>query len=203
MSVMVKDTNTVGDKPAYPGIRVTANGNQLVAYHTEARVTDAGVYYPITPSTEGGELYQQSFAEGNLNVFGRSTTAIEAEGEHAAQGGATAYSVCGRRVTNFTSGQGLPYASEQYYHAPGKASTMVVQVGARALTKHALNVHCGHDDINGVLDTGWIIVFGKDAQQAADQALIFIDEDIPHKVCQYRFVIFFHHFLAAVLDDIL
>ena len=141
--------------PKYPGHRVTANGNQLVAYHTEARVTDGGVYYPITPSTEGGELYQQSFAEGNLNVFGRSTTAIEAEGEHAAQGGAIAFSVCGRRVVNFTSGQGLPYASEQYYHAPGKASTMIVQVGARALTKHALNVHCGHDDINGVLDTGW------------------------------------------------
>jgi len=158
--------------PKYPGERITANGNQLVAYHTEARVTDGGVYYPITPSTEGGELYQQSFAEGNLNVFGRSTTAIEAEGEHAAQGGAIAFSVCGRRVVNFTSGQGLPYASEQYYHAPGKASTMIVQVGARALTKHALNVHCGHDDINGVLDTGWIIVFGKDAQQAADQSLI-------------------------------
>ncbi|MDA1092597.1 MAG: 2-oxoacid:acceptor oxidoreductase family protein [Acidobacteria bacterium] len=170
---MGKDaSNTAGGKPAYPGIRVTANGNQLVAYHTEARVTDGGVYYPITPSTEGGELYQQSFAEGNLNVFGRSTTAIEAEGEHAAQGGAIAYSVCGRRVVNFTSGQGLPYASEQYYHAPGKASTMIVQVGARALTKHALNVHCGHDDINGVLDTGWIIVFAKDAQQAADQSLI-------------------------------
>ena len=43
---------------------------------------------------------------------------------------------------------------------------------ARALTKHALNVHCGHDDVYGALDTGWIIVFGKDAQQAADQALI-------------------------------
>ena len=43
-------------RPAYPGTRVTANGNQLVAYHTEARVTDGGVYYPITPSTEGGEL---------------------------------------------------------------------------------------------------------------------------------------------------
>ena len=158
--------------PKFPGERLTANGNQLVAYHTEARVTDGGVYYPITPSTEGGELYQQSFAEGKLNVFGRNTTAIEAEGEHAAQGGAIAFSVCGRRVVNFTSGQGLPYASEQYYHAPGKASTMIVQVGARALTKHALNVHCGHDDINGVLDTGWIIVFGKDAQQAADQSLI-------------------------------
>lgn len=160
------------DRPRYPGIRVTANGNQLVSYHTETRVADAGVFYPITPSTEGGELYQQSFAEGRLNVFGGSTLAVEAEGEHAAQGGAIAYSVCGKRVVNFTSGQGVVYGVEQYYHAPGKCSTMVLEVAARALTKHALNVHCGHDDVYGALDTGWIIVFGKDAQQTADQALI-------------------------------
>ncbi|HEX8712676.1 MAG TPA: 2-oxoacid:acceptor oxidoreductase family protein, partial [Terracidiphilus sp.] len=156
----------------YPGIRVTANGNQLVSYHTETRVADAGVFYPITPSTEGGELFQQAFAEGKLNVFGGNTIAIETEGEHAAQGGAIAHSVCGKRVVNFTSGQGVVYGVEQYYHAPGKGSTMVLEVGARALTKHALNVHCGHDDIYGALDTGWIMVFGKDAQQAADQSLI-------------------------------
>ena len=156
----------------YPGIRVTANGNQLVSYHTETRIADAGVFYPITPSTEGGELFQQAYAEGHLNVFGHNTIAIETEGEHAAQGGAIAHSVCGKRVVNFTSGQGIVYGVEQYYHAPGKGSTMVLEVGARALTKHALNVHCGHDDIYGALDTGWIMLFGKDAQQAADQALI-------------------------------
>ncbi len=156
----------------YPGIRVTANGNQLVSYHTETRIADAGVFYPITPSTEGGELFQQAYAEGHLNVFGNNTIAIETEGEHAAQGGAIAHSVCGKRVVNFTSGQGVVYGVEQYYHAPGKGSTMVLEVGARALTKHALNVHCGHDDIYGALDTGWIMMFGKDAQQAADQALI-------------------------------
>jgi pyruvate-ferredoxin/flavodoxin oxidoreductase len=156
----------------YPGIRVTANGNQLVSYHTETRIADAGVFYPITPSTEGGELFQQAYAEGHLNVFGGNTLAIETEGEHAAQGGAIAHSVCGKRVVNFTSGQGVVYGVEQYYHAPGKGSTMVLEVGARALTKHALNVHCGHDDVYGALDTGWIMLFGKDAQQAADQALI-------------------------------
>ena len=160
------------ERPRYPGIRVTANGNQLVSYHTEARIADAGVFYPITPSTEGGELYQQAYAEGKLNVFGQNTIAIEAEGEHAAQGGAIAHSVCGKRVVNYTSGQGVVYGVEQYYHAPGKCSTMVLEVAARALTKHALNVHCGHDDVYGALDTGWIIAFGKDAQQAADQALI-------------------------------
>jgi pyruvate-ferredoxin/flavodoxin oxidoreductase len=160
------------ERPRYPGIRLTANGNQLVSYHTETRLTDAGIFYPITPSTEGGELYQQAFAEGKLNVFGHNTIAVETEGEHAAQGGAIAHSICGRRVVNFTSGQGVVYGVEQYYHAPGKCSTMVLEVAARALTKHALNVHCGHDDIYGALDTGWIMLFGKDAQQAADQALI-------------------------------
>ena len=105
-------------------------------------------------------------------MFGQSTLAVEAEGEHAAQGGAIALSVCGKRVVNFTSGQGIVYGVEQYYHAPGKCSTMVLEVVARALTKHALNVHCGHDDVYGALDTGWIVVFAKDAQQAADQALI-------------------------------
>ena len=67
------------------------------------------------------------------------------------------FAVTGRRTVNFTSGQGLAYAMEQYYHAPGKCSTMVLEVGARALTKHALNVHCGHDDVYAALDTGWTI----------------------------------------------
>jgi pyruvate-ferredoxin/flavodoxin oxidoreductase len=159
-------------KPKYPGLRVTCNGNQLVTQYVETRITEGGVFYPITPSTEGGEIYQQSYAQGELNVFGQQKIAVECEGEHAAQGGATAYSVAGRRTVNFTSGQGIVYAMEQYYHAPGKLSTMVLEVGARALTKHALNVHCGHDDFYAALDTGWTMLVAKDAQQAADQAVI-------------------------------
>ncbi len=158
--------------PKYPGIRVTCNGNQLVTQHVETRITEGGVFYPITPSTEGGEIYQQSYASGELNVFGQQKIAIECEGEHAAQGGATAFSVAGRRTVNFTSGQGIVYAMEQYYHAPGKLSTMVLEIGARALTKHALNVHCAHDDFYAALDTGWTMLVSKDAQQAADQAII-------------------------------
>ncbi|MBX3743729.1 MAG: 2-oxoacid:acceptor oxidoreductase family protein [Verrucomicrobiae bacterium] len=161
-----------GHPAPYPGIRVTCNGNYLVAQWVETRITEGGVFYPITPSTEGGEIYQQSYAQGELNVWGHPKVAVEAEGEHAAQGGATAYSVTGRRTVNFTSGQGIVYAMEQYYHAPGKLSTMVLEVGARALTKHALNVHCGHDDFYAALDTGWTMLMARDAQQAADQAII-------------------------------
>ena len=160
------------DSPRYPGIRVNCNGNQLVAEHVEIRITEGGVFYPITPSTEGGEIYQEAYAKGQLNVFGDQKIAVECEGEHAAQGGATAFSIAGHRTVNFTSGQGIAYAMEQYYHAPGKCSTMVLEVGARALTKHALNVHCGHDDFYAALDTGWTMLMAKGAQQAADQAII-------------------------------
>jgi len=138
----------------------------------EALAAEAGVFYPITPSTEMGENFQNHFAKGHLNAFGENLMAIETEGEHSAQGGAIAMSVTGKRTVNFTSGQGVVYGLEQYYHAPGKLSTMVLEVGARALTKHALNVHCGHDDVYATLDTGWNTCFAKDAQQAADQALI-------------------------------
>jgi len=165
-------------KHKYPGFHVTCSGNQLVTQYVETRITEGGVFYPITPSTEGGEIYQASFATGELNVWGQQKVAAETEGEHAAQGGATAFAVTGRRTVNFTSGQGIVYAMEQYYHAPGKLSTMVLQVGARALTKHALNVHCAHDDIYAALDVGWIMLMARDAQQAADQAIIL------RKVCE-------------------
>lgn len=167
MDAKVKEKITV----KYPGKRITTNGNQLVV-GAEIMMSEAGVFYPITPSTEMGENFQLAYAKGQLNAFGQSLTAIEAEGEHAAQGGAIAMSVTGKRVVNFTSGQGVVYGIEQYYHAPGKLSTMVVELGARALTKHALNVHCGHDDLYAALDTGWIITFAIDAQQAVDQAII-------------------------------
>jgi len=104
----------------YPGIRITANGNQLVSYHTETRIADAGVFYPITPSTEGGELFQQAYARDTLNVFGHNTIAIETEGEHAAQGGAIAHSVCGKRVVNFTSGQAWSTASSSTTMLPAR-----------------------------------------------------------------------------------
>jgi pyruvate-ferredoxin/flavodoxin oxidoreductase len=44
-----KGAAPAGVKPRFPGIRITTNGNQLVAYHTEARITEGGVFYPITP----------------------------------------------------------------------------------------------------------------------------------------------------------
>src|SRR3990172_3230437 len=59
-----------------------------------------------------------------------------------------------------------------FFEPAGKRLTYVLNVAARAMTKHALNVHAGHDDYHAVDDTGFFQLFAKGAQDAADLTLI-------------------------------
>jgi len=61
---------------------------------------------------------------------------------------------------------------ESLYPAVGKRLTYVLNVAARAITKHSLNVHAGHDDYHAVDDAGFFQVFGKDVQEVGDLTLI-------------------------------
>ena len=61
---------------------------------------------------------------------------------------------------------------EVLYVIAGKRLPVVFHVGARALTSQALNIHAGHDDVMAVADTGWGILFARNAQEAADLTAI-------------------------------
>jgi pyruvate-ferredoxin/flavodoxin oxidoreductase len=78
----------------------------------------------------------------------------------------------GLRATNFSSGQGIAYMHESLYAAVGKRLTYILNIACRAMTKHALNVHAGHDDYHCIDDTGFFLVFGKNVQEVADLNLI-------------------------------
>ena len=106
------------------------------------------------------------------NVNGRRLLFFEPEGEHAAAAVTAGMSMMGLRAANFSSGQGIAYMHESLYAAVGKRLTYVLNVAARAMTKHALNVHAGHDDYHAVDDTGFFQLFAKDVQDAADLNLI-------------------------------
>lgn len=54
----------------------------------------------------------------------------------------------------------------------GKRLPVVFYIGARALTSQGLNIHAGHDDVMGVADCGWGMLFARNAQETADLALI-------------------------------
>src|SRR5262249_18159568 len=61
---------------------------------------------------------------------------------------------------------------EVLYTISGKRLPIVFHIGARALTSHSLNVHAGHDDVYGVADCGWGVLYARNAQEAGDYALI-------------------------------
>ena len=138
----------------------------------EIHVTQGACAYPITSSTTMGGGYQAEVANGKRNLWGEELAFIEPESEHSAASTCEGFAVAGGRVTNFTSGQGLILMKEVLYTISGKRLPVVFHIGARALTSHSLNVHAGHDDVYGVADCGWGVLFARNAQEAGDLALI-------------------------------
>ncbi len=157
--------------PKYPGIPAADDGSAAVVA-METAASDAAGAYPITPSTQMGEGWAAAVAAGKRNVHNKKLLFFEPEGEHAAAAVTAGMSMVGLRATNFSSGQGIAYMHESLYAAVGKRLTYVLNVACRAMTKHALNVHAGHDDYHAIDDTGFFQLFAKDVQEVADLNLI-------------------------------
>ncbi len=163
--------NGTNPAPRHPGIPAIVDGSEAVA-HVESRVAEVACVYPITPSTTMAAIYQAAVADGRTDLWGTPLRFIEPESEHSSASAAEGAALAGGRVTNFTAGQGLLLMKEVLHVISGKRLPVVFHVGARALTSQALNIHAGHDDVMAVADTGWGILFSRNAQEAADLAAV-------------------------------
>ena len=139
----------------YPGIPAVSDGAGGVVW-VEINITHGACAYPITSSTTMGTGYETAVSDGKQNLWGDTITFVQPESEHSAA----------------TTCEGLVLMKEVLYTISGKRLPIVFHIGARALTSHSLNVHCGHDDVMSVSDCGWGILFGRNAQEACDLALI-------------------------------
>ena len=155
----------------FPGIPAIVDGSEAIA-HVETRLSEVACAYPITPSTTMAAVFQAGVANGRTNLWGTPLRFVEPESEHSSASAAEGVALAGGRVTNFTAGQGLVLMKEVLYVISGKRLPVVFHVGARALTSQALNIHAGHDDVMAVADTGWGVLFARNAQEAADLTAI-------------------------------
>jgi len=167
------ENNEVVKAAKYPGIETVIHGNGAVA-HVMGHVCGGVIGYPITPSTEISEMFEAFRARGGCNVWGKHPFFFEPEGEHSAQSGAMGATLTGGRfISNASSSQGILYGLESHYVTVGKkVGGFVLQVAARAVSKHSLNVMAGHDDVYALLPSGYTILFGSNPQEAADLAAI-------------------------------
>ncbi len=161
----------VEEKFQYPGVPTTCDGAEAVV-HVEINIAQAAGAYPITSSTTMGGGFNAAAMNGYRNLWGDEIVFFEPESEHSAATFCEGFAAAGGRVTNFTSGQGLVLMKEVLYTISGKRLPVVMNIGARALTSHSLNVHAGHDDMMCVADCGWGMLFGRNAQEAGDLCLI-------------------------------
>ncbi len=155
----------------FPGIPSTADGSEAVVW-VETHISQGACAYPITPSTNMGGGYEMAVANGRRNLWGEPLVFLEPESEHSSASACEGFALAGGRVANFTSGQGLILMKEVLYVIAGKRLPVVFHIGARALTSQALNIHAGHDDVMGVADCGWGMLFARNSQEAADLTLI-------------------------------
>ncbi len=155
----------------YPGTPSTSDGTGMIVW-VETHVSQGACVYPITPSSGMGEGYADEVSNGRKNLWGETLALIEPESEHSSASACEGFAAAGGRVTNFTCGQGLILMKEVLYTIAGKRLPVVFNIGARALTSQSLNIHSGHDDVMGVADVGWGILFARNAQETADLGLI-------------------------------
>ena len=164
-------TSRQSAKPPYPGIPSILDGSEAIA-SVETRISEVACAYPITPSTTMAAVFQAAVADGRTNLWGTPLSFVELESEHSSASSAEGVALAGGRVTNFTAGQGLVLMKEVLFVISGKRLPVVFHIGARAMTSQALNIHAGHDDVMAVADTGWGILFARNAQEAADLTAI-------------------------------
>ena len=157
----------------FPGVPEVINGNGAVSYVMQ-HVCGGVIGYPITPSTEISETFEAARANGQMNVWGRHPFFVETEGEHSAQSGALGAALTGGNyISNASSAQGILYGLESHFVTVGKkVGGFVLQVAARVVSRHSLNVMAGHDDVYALLGAGYTILFGANPQEAADLAAI-------------------------------
>lgn len=158
-------------KYPFQGNHVLMDGSEAVIF-VEVHGIDGIVCYPITPSTNMPELFTTFVSNGFLNISGNPITATQTQGEHAAGGGLGAEAITGRRVSTYTSSQGLVYMLEQLFAIAGKQIPLIIHLACRPFTKSTLNVHAGDDDYVAAADTGFILMYAKNNQEVADFTII-------------------------------
>ena len=147
------------------------DGNEAAAY-IAYKTSEVCAIYPITPSSTMGELCDEWSAEDRKNIFGAIPRIIEMQSEGGAAGAVHGALQGGALSSTFTCSQGLLLMIPNMYKIAGEHIPTVFQIAARALATHALSIFGDHSDVMAVRQTGWAMLFGRNAQEAMDMALI-------------------------------
>lgn len=147
------------------------DGNEAassVAY----RANEICIIYPITPSSQMGELADQWSAEKVPNYKGTIPEVIEMQSEAGAAGAIHGALQTGALATTFTASQGLLLMIPNMYRIAAELTPTVFHVAARAIAPQGMSIYCDHSDVMSTRATGFAMLCSSNVQEAHDMALI-------------------------------
>ncbi|RLE59027.1 MAG: pyruvate ferredoxin oxidoreductase [Thermoprotei archaeon] len=140
-------------------------GDEAVAYAAKQANVDVICAYPITPQTIIVERLSEYINNGELD-----SAFIPVESEHSALSVSIGASLAGARVFTATASQGLALMHEIVFIAAALRCPIVMAIANRALSA-PINIHADHSDVMCERDSGWIIFFAENVQEAYDLTL--------------------------------
>ncbi len=170
------------------GIRERLSGNEAAAIAMKQINPDVVAAFPITPSTEIPQYFSTFVSNGTVD-----TEFVAVESEHSAMSACIGAEAAGSRAMTATSANGLSLMWEMIYIASSLRLPIVMSLVNRAVSG-PLNIHCDHSDAMGVRDSGWIMLFSENNQEAYDNLLMahkiseHKDVMLPLMVCQDGFI---------------
>ncbi len=144
------------------------NGNEAVARAILDIGYDGEGYYPITPSSEVGEIVSKAVADGKSDM-----AFVVGTSELAAISICAGMAAAGARVVDVTSAQGLLLKAEQMPAISGLGLPMVLNLSTREVSG-PLNIKNGHSDLYAALGYGWLIFLAPTVQAAYDLNIVAI-----------------------------
>ena len=151
--------------------KITIDGNEAAA-SVAFRASEVIAIYPITPSSNMGELADEWAAHGKTNIWGSVPRVVEMQSEGGAAGAVHGALQAGALATTFTASQGLLLMIPNMYKIAGELTPTVFHVAARALATHALSIFGDHSDVMSTRATGFALLASNSVQEAHDFAAI-------------------------------
>ncbi len=152
-------------------IMKAVDGN-TAATHASYSLTEVAAIYPITPSSNMGEMADEWSAYGKKNIFGETVKVAELQSEGGASGAVHGALSAGALTTTYTASQGLLLMIPNLYKIAGELLPGVFHVSARSVASHALSIFGDHSDVMACRQTGACLLSSNSVQEAQDLGLV-------------------------------
>ncbi len=150
-----------------PRAKQSMDGNTAAA-HVAYAYTEVAAIYPITPSSPMADSLDMWSAAGQENIFGNRVVVNELESEAGAAGAVHGSLAAGAITTTFTASQGLLLMIPNMYKIAAEQLPCVLDVSARTVSTHALNIFGDHSDVYACRQTGFAMLCETNPQEVMD-----------------------------------